>query len=196
MRNSSIGYLALATILAGSAGAAQAQTIFDPATSSPPPETIVTQPVQIERTTETVQTVRPARVTRAVRTTRAVHTTQAVHTTASRRKLQRQISRTESFRPQVVTTRQTVVNERIVPVPTMVTPSIAGTTVATYPQPLYAAPAPLYDQAAPGPTVYDTAIAAPPALGTAIPTYRYVYEPDRILVIDPATNIAIQALPR
>ena len=31
---------------------------------------------------------------------------------------------------------------------------------------------------------------------TAIPTYRYVYEPDRILVIDPTTGIAVQALPR
>jgi len=26
--------------------------------------------------------------------------------------------------------------------------------------------------------------------------YRYVYEPDRILVIDPTTNIAVQAIPR
>jgi hypothetical protein len=34
--------------------------------------------------------------------------------------------------------------------------------------------------------------AAPPA-GAAIPIYRYGYEPDRILAIDPATNIAIQA---
>jgi hypothetical protein len=29
-----------------------------------------------------------------------------------------------------------------------------------------------------------------------IPGYRYVYEPDRILVIDPYTNIAVQAIPR
>ena len=35
-----------------------------------------------------------------------------------------------------------------------------------------------------------------PAAGAAIPVYRYVYEPDRILVVDPATNIAIQAIPR
>jgi len=34
--------------------------------------------------------------------------------------------------------------------------------------------------------------AAPPA-DAAILIYRYVYEPDRLLVIDPATNIAIQA---
>jgi hypothetical protein len=32
--------------------------------------------------------------------------------------------------------------------------------------------------------------------GTAVPAYRYVYEPDRILVVDPYTNIAVQAIPR
>jgi hypothetical protein len=29
-----------------------------------------------------------------------------------------------------------------------------------------------------------------------VPAYRYVYQPDRILVIEPATGIAVQALPR
>jgi hypothetical protein len=29
-----------------------------------------------------------------------------------------------------------------------------------------------------------------------MPTYRYVYEPDRILVIEPSSNIAVQAIPR
>jgi hypothetical protein len=29
-----------------------------------------------------------------------------------------------------------------------------------------------------------------------MPAYRYVYEADRILVIDPYTNIAVQAIPR
>jgi hypothetical protein len=38
--------------------------------------------------------------------------------------------------------------------------------------------------------------AAPPPVGAAIPVYRYVYEPDRILVVDPVTNIAIQSIPR
>ena len=51
-------------------------------------------------------------------------------------------------------------------------------------QPLVPAAAPLV-----GPT-------APMVAGTALPLYRYVYEPDRILVIDPVTNIAIQAIPR
>jgi hypothetical protein len=36
----------------------------------------------------------------------------------------------------------------------------------------------------------DAAVLADP------PAYRYVYEPNRILVIDPYTNIAVQALPR
>jgi hypothetical protein len=47
-------------------------------------------------------------------------------------------------------------------------------------------PAPLYDVAAPGPMVG----------GPAVIPYRYVYEADRILVIDPYTNVAIQAIPR
>ena len=88
----------------------------------------------------------------------------------------------------VTTTRQTVVSQR---------------TVA--PQPLYdvAPPAPLvtrtyapplYDTAAPA--VDDTYVNAVPPAGAAVPVYRYVYEPDRILVVDPVTNIAIQAIPR
>jgi hypothetical protein len=62
---------------------------------------------------------------------------------------------------------------------------------------------PLYNVAAPvvGPAPF---VGAAPAIGAApaaqsgmpIPGYRYVYEPDRILVIDPYTNIAVQAIPR
>jgi hypothetical protein len=43
---------------------------------------------------------------------------------------------------------------------------------------------------------------AAPVVSTAAPTgattpiYRYIYEPDRILVIDPSSNIAEQAIPR
>jgi hypothetical protein len=40
----------------------------------------------------------------------------------------------------------------------------------------------------------DTAIAVGPT--TPMPMYRYVYETDRILVIDPHTGIAVQAIPR
>ena len=82
---------------------------------------------------------------------------------------------------------------------------VSQPTVA--PQPLYdvVPPAPvvartyappLYDVVAPAPTLDDTYINAVPPAGAAIPVYRYVYEPDRILVVDPVTNIAIQAIPR
>ena len=89
---------------------------------------------------------------------------------------------------------------------------VAG-TVAAAPAPLYDAavpatvPAPAYDYADSadyGAPIYDVApaatvapapiVAAPVALAPVI--YRYIYEPDRILVIDPTTNIAVQAIPR
>ncbi|HLN39269.1 MAG TPA: hypothetical protein VK337_15915 [Xanthobacteraceae bacterium] len=90
----------------------------------------------------------------------------------------------------VTTTRQTVVSQRTVtpqPLYDVVPPAPLATR--TY------AP-PLYDTVAPAPTVDDTYVNALPPAGAAIPVYRYVYEPDRILVVDPATNIAIQAIPR
>jgi hypothetical protein len=90
----------------------------------------------------------------------------------------------------VTTTRQTVVSQRsVAPQPLYDVVPPAPVVTRSY------AP-PLYDAVAPGPTVDDTYINAVPPAGVAIPIYRYVYEPDRILVIDPATNIAIQAIPR
>ena len=97
---------------------------------------------------------------------------------------------------------------------------------APYPQPVYdvvapappppvvtAYPQPVYDVAAPAPAVAAPVVAPvadvvdetdvgpgapvpPDAIGPPMPTYHYVYESDRILVIDDATGIAVQALPR
>jgi hypothetical protein len=90
----------------------------------------------------------------------------------------------------VTTTRQTVVSQRVVaPQPLYDVAPPAPLATRAYTQPLY-------DTVAPVPTVDDTYVNALPAAGAAIPVYRYVYEPDRILVVDPATNIAIQAIPR
>jgi len=76
-----------------------------------------------------------------------------------------------------------------------------------YPPPAY----PAYDEPLRGRRLYDVAtpaavapaVAPQPAFGpaavagpVAMPTYRYIYEPDRILVVDPYTNIAVQAIPR
>jgi hypothetical protein len=90
----------------------------------------------------------------------------------------------------VTTTRQTVVSQpTVAPQPLYDVVPPAPVVARTY------AP-PLYDVVAPAPTVDDTYINAMPPAGAVIPVYRYVYEPDRILVVDPVTNIAVQAIPR
>ena len=90
--------------------------------------------------------------------------------------------------------------------------TITRTTTA---RPGVVAAASVYDELKRGPRLYDVAtpaavapavqpaVPAAPVLGAtavggpvAMPTYRYVYQPDRILVIDPYTNIAVQAIPR
>jgi hypothetical protein len=136
--------------------------------SGQPVETVITQqPVQTVQTTETIRTVRPG----------------------ARPIVRKRV---------VTTTRQTVVTQRAVaprPLYDVVPP--APLAARTYAPPLYDTVAPpLYDTTVPIPTVDDTYVNAMAPAGAAIPVYRYVYEPDRILVIDPATNIAIQAIPR
>jgi len=82
----------------------------------------------------------------------------------------------------VVTTRRTIVSEPVVAAPVV--------AAQTYPRPLYDV------VTAPAPTVDETVINAAVPVAPALPAYRYVYEPDRILVVDPVTNIAIQSIPR
>jgi hypothetical protein len=134
-------------------------------------QTVITAPVQtVQTTTETVRTVRPA---------------------------------PRTARREVVTTR--TVTRQVVPSAT-----VYARTAPLASQPLYDQAAPAYDQAAPlaagyQPPLYDSAVLPVAgsasgwdgAAGVTSPyIYRYVYEPDRILVIDPNTNITVQALPR
>ena len=159
---------AVGLVLVG-ASAAHAQSVIAQPLVTVPAATVVSQPAETIQTTETVRTIRP--VPRAARR-------------------------------QEVTTR--TVTRRITPAPTVVARTVTGV-----PQPLYdeVSPAPLanpddspalYDTALPAAIAPAPAIAAPVAQGAyAEPfVYRYVYEPDRILVIDPNTGVAIQALPR
>jgi hypothetical protein len=81
-------------------------------------------------------------------------------------------------RRRVVVTRQTTVRNSVIPPVPVAAPAVATVNSG-----------PLYDVVAPAP-------AAPVVAGAPVPFYRYVYEPDRILVIDPATGIAVQAIPR
>jgi len=162
----------LGLALVAGAPVVHAQTMITPG-----PMTLVSQPMETVQTTQTVRTVRPG--------TRFSHR-------------------------QVVTTQ--TITQQFVPART-----VMARTFATTPQPLYdevtpapyaTGPRPLYDEVVSGPyatnprPLYDEVVSTPDAAAAVAPaytetyTYRYVYEPDRILVIDPATNIAIQAIPR
>jgi hypothetical protein len=189
-----ISYTALGVALLAGASAANAQTVI-----AETPRTVIIneRPARTVETVRTVRTVEPAR---------------------------RHVARTTRTKVVTTTTTRTIVRDRIVPGPAIVAPATTivqpayGDVVqpapvvadVPYTRPLYdvapgaviAEPAysrPLYDVAAPAPFV-----GAAPAIGTApaaqsgvpLPGYRYVYEPNRILVIDPYTNIAIQAIPR
>jgi hypothetical protein len=117
---------------------------------------------------------------------------------------------TRTVRPiahhRVATTTRIVVHERVIPTER----TVITTAPAAYPEPLYDTvappPAPVIDAPYDSRPLYNTVTETPaiapvpdlaPVAGVApAPQYRYVYESDRILVIDPATNIAVQALPR
>jgi hypothetical protein len=178
------GVLALAI----GASTAQAQTVITgPAVGQPvgtvvAPGPLVTAPAAaVVQPAETIQTVQTIRTVRA--------------------------APLPPVRRQVVTTR--TITRHVIPA----APAVVAGTVAAAPAPLYdtavpaAVPAPAYDYADTadyGAPLYDAApaavvapapvVAAPVAMAPVI--YRYVYEPDRILVIDPTTNIAVQAIPR
>jgi hypothetical protein len=162
-----ISSAALGLALVAGAPAAHAQTMI---TSGP----MVTYPAAtVVQTTETVRTVRPW--------TRFSHR-------------------------QVVTTRTTT--QQFMPART-----VMARTFASSPQPLYdevtpapyaTGPRPLYDEVVSAPyatsprPLYDEVVSAPPVAQNYAETYnyRYIYQPDRILVIDPNTGVAIQAIPR
>jgi len=138
-------------------------------------------------TVANAQTVISDQPVETVITQQPVQTVQTIETVRTVRPGARPVERKRV----VTTTRQTVISQRAVaPQPLYDVVPPAPVVARTY------AP-PLYDTVAPAPTVDDTYINnAVPAAGAAYPIYRYVYEPDRILVIDPATNITIQAIPR
>jgi len=187
---SQISYAVLGLALAAAASPAAAQTVIadqpgETVVTVPPSGTLITQEPLLSAQAETVVT----QPTQTVRTVETVRTVRPVHGHAH-----------ATVRRQVVTTtRQTVVRRSVAPAQTAVAPVVT----ATYPQPLYDEYSqPLYDTvlpAQPPPVGFAPAVAQPVASASVvnpIPAYRYVYQPDRILVIDPNTNIAIQAIPR
>jgi hypothetical protein len=189
MRNL-ISYTALGVALAAGASVAQAQTVETVIAPQPSSGVIAQQPVAappagvlVTPSARTVQAV-PIETVETVRTVRSTTTPKVV----TRRVVR---SRTAN---RVTTTRTTTVRQGIVTTPAFVAAAPAVAAIAE----------PTYTEVMRGPRLYDVVTPAPGiatqpvpfAPGTMVPTYRYVYQPDRILVIDPYTNIAVQSIPR
>ena len=187
-------YAAAGLAFALGAPAAHAQTVI---TTQPAPA-VIAQPRMAVETIQTIQTVRTVRA-------------------APLPPVRRQIVTTRTITRRVMPAAPAVLAGTVAAAPQPlynVAPAAVATPVADsppvriYPAPAYGySTAPLYG-AAPAPVppapvgyssygystpVYDV---APAPVATQPVIYRYVYEPDRILVIDPVTNIAVQAIPR
>ena len=177
---------ALGVALLAGTSLAQAQAVETVITPAPAPMAIAQDPVVVA---PPVVVSEPAPIVETV----PVQTTETVRTVRSTTRPVRRIARAHVGAPRrAATETTTTVTESIGPAP--VPPAIAAINQPTYTELVRAPaayPAPLYDvvpAAAPPPAAV---VAQPP-----IPAYRYVYQPDRILVIDANTGVAVQALPR
>jgi hypothetical protein len=213
MRFSAVSYTALGLTLVLGASGAQAQTVI---TTRPAPAVITTaaatvvQPAETTRTTRTVRTVRTfVPVKRQIITTRTV----------TRRVLPAEttvVAPPVAAAPPAITETVAAAPQplyNVAPAADIYSAPAYGYRAPAYDY-AYRAPAydygqPLYD-VAPAPVPPAPVVAAPavttapvvaapmtaPVLATQPVIYRYVYEPDRILVIDPTTGVAVQAIPR
>jgi hypothetical protein len=191
---------ALGLALVAAAPAAQAQALIgsQPVVTVPAATTVV-QPVRTVRTVTTVRTVRqlrPLRRRRVSVTRRTYVTDRFVPATTT--------MTTVTAAPAVAAGYPGPLYDYVSPAPVPVaTPYYREPVYDTYREPFYNTyREPLYDTVvttpapvAPAPAVVPAA-AVPAAVGTDVPFYRYVYQPDRILVIDPNTGVAVQAIPR
>jgi hypothetical protein len=180
-------YTALGVALMAGTSLAHAQTVFNGATFvaqepvvAPAPAVVLTQPAPA------VATV-PMRTVETVRTVRST-------TYPGQRIVSRHVVRSRTG--DRVTTTVTTVRESVVAAPA-ITPAVQAITQPAYTE-VVRAPR-LYDVVTPSPGAPPAFVAQPgpgTTVLTAAPTYRYIYEPDRILVIDVNTGIAVQAIPR
>jgi hypothetical protein len=194
------GALGLAAMAAPSLVHAQAvETIITPA---PGPAVVAQAPVAVPPSGVLLAQPAPAVVATPVETVETVRTVDQSSTPRATRR------RVVHHRPADYVARPTTVRAGVV-----TTPAVAAAP------PYNAAYSPAYNELVEGPRYYDVVTPAPgippqpapvvagqaivppaPVVGAAVatpmPTYRYVYEPNRILVIDPYTNIAVQAIPR
>ena len=207
-----ISYTALGIALLAGASAANAQTLI---ADQPGAVIVREQPARTVETVRTVRTVEPARTMKSHHVARRA-SAKVVTTTTTRTIVRDRVVRGPTvIAPEPGTTIAQPTYSDVAPAPVVAGMPYSrplydvapGAVLAepAYSRPLYepAYSRPLYNVAAPvvAPAPF---VGAAPAIGAApaaqsgmpIPGYRYVYEPDRILVIDPYTNIAVQAIPR
>ena len=201
-----ISYTALGIALLAGASAANAQTLI-----ADQPGAVIVR----EQPARTVETVRTARTVEPARTMKSLHVARRASAKVVTTTTTRTIVRDRVVRGPTVIAPAPATYSDMAPAPVVADMPYSrplydvapGAVLAepAYSRPLYepAYSRPLYNVAAPvvAPAPF---VGAAPAIGAApaaqsgmpIPGYRYVYEPDRILVIDPYTNIAVQAIPR
>jgi hypothetical protein len=174
---------ALGLALLAGTSLARAQTVDTVITPVPAPMVIAQDPFVVTGSAPVVETV-PVQTTETVRTERLT-------THPSRR-----IARARAFRPlqpETVTTTRTTVREDIEPAP--IAPPVAAIAPPAYTEMVQGPPSHypggLYDYVPAGVAPPAAVVEQPP-----LPAYRYVYQPDRILVVDENTGVAVQALPR
>jgi len=178
MRNSVI-FVGLGVALATGTSVARAQTVETIVTPAAGPALVAQAPVAVPPSGVLLPPASTVAVTAPVETVETVRTV----TTTEPRRVHRRAVHPRTVDRVTTITRTTTVRPGVV------------------------AAAPAYDELMRGPRLYDVvtpapavapAVAAAPVVAApmAMPTYRYVYQPDRILVVDPYTNIAVQAIPR
>jgi hypothetical protein len=170
---------ALGLAMAAFVPAAHAETIVT--------RQIVNQPMETVRTVTTTRTIRPARHHRLVETRR---------TTVSERGTPIAPAAPVAAGPGPAVAAPAPVYDAAAPAPAVVGPEPVydDDAAVVAPGPV---PAPVVDVAPAAPIVDEAPVPGVPVpVGTVMPAYRYVYQWDRILVIDPVTGIAVQSIPR
>jgi hypothetical protein len=186
---SSISYAALSLALIAGMSSASAQTYLTP-------QQIVTVPAATQVTTHTVRTVQPLPGHRQqITTTRTVTQRVLPSSTAV-------IAGTVASTPQPLYDEVTPAQDVVATGPAY-SRSLYDYAGPTYSRPIYDYSGPAYNYSRP---LYDDVVTTRPAstmvidngsiLATQPYVYRYVYQGNRILVVDPMTGEAVQTIPR
>ena len=177
-----IPLVGMGVVLASGISIAHAQAVETVMTPAPGPAVVVQAPLAVPPSGVLLPPPPTAvAVTAPVQTVETVRTVQTTEPRITRRAVRRRLV------DRVTTTTRTTVRQGVVAAAPTYAELRRGRRLYDVVMPAVAAPL-----ATPTAPVVTTAVAAP----AAMPTYRYVYEPDRILVIDPYSNIAVQAIPR